>query len=804
MISRWHSRWRRARSLFSRSEWASRLLKLPRFADDGAPGLVMIQIDGFSHLELQRALKKKEMPFLARLLKREHYEARRLYSGLPSNTPAMQGELFYGVPGAVPAFGFFNRECGRLCKMFEGDMARRVEAELASKGEPLLKGGTSYSNIYTGGASEARWCFASLGWGNSTKAPGPALLVLLALLHAYGFARAAAYGFAELGVAFWDAVKGIRRGEQAGEELKFIFSRMCVCILLREWITEAAKMDVARGMPIVHLNFVGYDEQAHRRGPDSAFAHWTLKGIDDSIKRVWRAAKVSRRRQYEVWVYSDHGQIHSYPYRRTTGRSLGEAVWDYWHGDPAPEDKKEGDAAMLRARLLGGRKLQRLFPAEKPAAGAPAFPIVADFGPLALVYLGEHDPARRAALARRLVEEGQVPMALESSSEPLRGWTKEGEFILHRDAESLLGNHPFREQVLEDLERLRKHADAGDLALFGWKHGIERPVTFALENGSHGGISPEECSAFVVLPRYLERELLPLGGLRPVDLHRAAMVFTGRQPSPAIVHKAVHDQAPASHAARPELRVMTYNVHSCIGLDRRHDPRRIAGVIAHYHPDVVALQELEAGHPRTGGLHQAKRIAELLQYEYHFHAVRELDDEQFGNAILSRYPMRLLRAGGLPSLAGRRGAEQRGGLWVEVDVDGFPVQVLNTHLGLWPRERIAQARALWGDRWLGSRPAKTPLVICGDLNCGPRSPAYRALKRDLVDCQLASPKRRPANTWFTRLPLARLDHILVSAPLAVRQVQVPSFNLAMMASDHFPVVADIILRPEERGGPHVA
>jgi endonuclease/exonuclease/phosphatase family metal-dependent hydrolase len=385
----------------------------------------------------------------------------------------------------------------------------------------------------------------------------------------------------------------------------------------------------------------------------------------------------------------------------------------------------------------------------------------------------------------------------------MRGWNSDGEFVLPRDADAILGNHPFREQVLADLDRLRRHVYAGDLVLFGWKPGIEKPITFAIENGSHGGISPEECSAFIALPRYLERELLVPGLLRPSDLHRAALILTGRMSPEAV-------PSPLQPVARSEIRVMTYNVHSCIGMDRRHDPRRIARVIAHYHPDIVAMQELETGHGRSGKEHQARRIAEILQYEYHFHAVRELEDEQFGNAVLSRFPMKLLRAGGLPSPTTRRSAEHRGALWVEVDVQGTPVQVLNTHLGLWPRERIEQARALWGERWLGGRRGDAPLIVCGDLNCGPHSAAYRELRRSLVDCQLGPKGRRPRNTWFTRLPLARLDHIFLSPELEVRQVQIPSFHLAVMASDHFPVVADITLprgrkdTESKAGGSHVA
>ena len=67
-------------------------------------------------------------------------------------------------------------------------------------------------------------------------------------------------------------------------------------------------MDISRGLPIIHINFLGYDEQSHRRGPHSRFAHWTLKGIDDAIARLWRAANHAAWRHYEVWVYSDHGQ----------------------------------------------------------------------------------------------------------------------------------------------------------------------------------------------------------------------------------------------------------------------------------------------------------------------------------------------------------------------------------------------------------------------------------------------------------------------------------------------------------------
>ena len=91
-------------------------------------------------------------------------------------------------------------------------------------------------------------------------------------------------------------------------------------------LPSVRKIDVARGLPVIHLNFLGYDEQAHRRGPSSLFAHWTLKGIDDAIARIWRAAQRSAHRHYDVWVYSDHGQEEVKPYHVLYDRSIEDAV----------------------------------------------------------------------------------------------------------------------------------------------------------------------------------------------------------------------------------------------------------------------------------------------------------------------------------------------------------------------------------------------------------------------------------------------------------------------------------------------
>jgi endonuclease/exonuclease/phosphatase family metal-dependent hydrolase len=246
---------------------------------------------------------------------------------------------------------------------------------------------------------------------------------------------------------------------------------------------------------------------------------------------------------------------------------------------------------------------------------------------------------------------------------------------------------------------------------------------------------------------------------------------------------------------------MTYNVHSCVGMDGRHDLERIARVISQSHPDMVALQELEHGQARSKGVHQAKEIAQRLQFEFHYHVVREMADERFGNAILSRYPMHLIRAAGLPGTEGRQLGETRGAMWVGMKGESGPFQLLNTHLGLRSRERIEQVRAILGPLWLGGRDRDIPLILCGDLNCGPNSLEYKELAKEFSDCQMQLHGHKPRNTWMSHLPLRRIDHILVSASLAARHIEVPTSFQVRMASDHLPLVAEIAFG---KGGEHVA
>jgi endonuclease/exonuclease/phosphatase family metal-dependent hydrolase len=393
----------------------------------------------------------------------------------------------------------------------------------------------------------------------------------------------------------------------------------------------------------------------------------------------------------------------------------------------------------------------------------------------------------RDAVARELARTHKVPLVLSMAGPgSLRARTDSGEFHLPQDRAALFGaNHPFLDSIGEDLVRLCEHAEAGDLVLLGWRDGVA-PMTFAVENGAHAGTSPEETNGFALLPQDAPLTAREHAYLRPLDLRHAVLQHLGRADP---VPRAVRSR---TAAARTDLlRVMTYNVHSCIGMDGKLDAQRIARVIARARPDVVALQELDAGRVRSLGMDQAHLIARYLEMEFHFHPAMHLEEERYGDAILTHLPQRLVKAGPLPGLADKPHLEPRGALWVAIDLHGSEVQILSTHLGLNPRERVGQIEALLGSDWLAHPQCRAPVILCGDFNALPSSPVCRRLSGTLKDAQIQAQHHRPRATFSSRMPSMRIDHIFISPGLEVTGIEVPNSELARVASDHLPLLAEI-------------
>ncbi|MFT4993833.1 MAG: hypothetical protein ACI965_000854, partial [Paraglaciecola sp.] len=544
MIYRLEVWYRIVRRWFNRSEWMLYLLGLEKQATTASKtGLLIIQIDGLSQPQLQTALGNKRLPFLHKLINAEHYHLHDLYCGAPSTTPAVQAELFYGVKGAVPAFSFKSQDSHEVVRMDRYQAAFDVEQRLKKQGEPLLKGGSSYSNIYQGGAHEANFCSSSIGWSGLMNMASPLNILVFILLNLYSFVRVGMLMVLEFLLAFIDFCRGIIGRRDLLRELQFVPTRVAISILLRELVTIGAKLDVARGLPIIHLNFLGYDEQAHRRGPSSKFAHWSLKGIDDAIGRIWRAAKSSSSREYEVWIYSDHGQEETVPYERLYGEPVGEAItraFSPFNGAKIGHQSVSQAAGIesQRAKYIGGGWFQKLLPFRHDVQALPgteqhcaAQLTVTSMGPMGSIYLPQRlRSAERETLAKALIADAKIPLVLASVAKgQVKAWNEKGVYQLPEDGAKIFGEqHPYLHGVIEDMIQLCQHPEAGELLISGWS--VDKPYcTFAMENGSHGGPGVQETQAFALLPS--DTPLPPRNRhyLRPLDLYEVGLQTLGRK-----------------------------------------------------------------------------------------------------------------------------------------------------------------------------------------------------------------------------------------------------------------------------------
>jgi endonuclease/exonuclease/phosphatase family metal-dependent hydrolase len=236
------------------------------------------------------------------------------------------------------------------------------------------------------------------------------------------------------------------------------------------------------------------------------------------------------------------------------------------------------------------------------------------------------------------------------------------------------------------------------------------------------------------------------------------------------------------------LRVITYNIHRCIGVDRKVSLVRISDAISVHQPDVVALQEVDFGQVRPARYDQAAKIAERLNFSPIW-----IERERCGNAILSRYPMKMVKAGGLHKPRRWHAIARRGALWVEVEAYGTSIQVINTHLGLTPASRLNQARLLVGQDWLGSPECRPPVILCGDFNTQSGSTVFRLFEGRFRKVGGNTVRGQAEKTWPSAHPMIGIDHMFISGDLAVETVTVPVNGTVRMASDHLPLFAEISL-----------
>jgi endonuclease/exonuclease/phosphatase family metal-dependent hydrolase len=235
-----------------------------------------------------------------------------------------------------------------------------------------------------------------------------------------------------------------------------------------------------------------------------------------------------------------------------------------------------------------------------------------------------------------------------------------------------------------------------------------------------------------------------------------------------------------------DVRVVTYNIHRSRGLDRRTRPDRIAAVLSALDPDIVALQEVIG--PGLSGPGHAQELGAALGMGWVMAPTRELRRHQFGNVVLSRFP---IKDHAQLDLSWKT-CEARNGQRVSIEIGSAGLlHVYNVHLGTALLERRYQAPRLAA--WVHDRRVSGPKIVLGDFNEWGRGLVADILAERLqtVDLFRFLKRRRTYPGFF---PVLHLDHIYYEGDIEVRHVQLPRTRPALVASDHLPLVADVRVR----------
>ena len=238
------------------------------------------------------------------------------------------------------------------------------------------------------------------------------------------------------------------------------------------------------------------------------------------------------------------------------------------------------------------------------------------------------------------------------------------------------------------------------------------------------------------------------------------------------------------------FRLLTYNMHKGIGgIDRRYAPERIIQVIEHCHPDVVMLQEVDEGVPRSKHDRQVDLLADALEMRHRvFQPNVRLKHGRYGNAILSRFQLSDFRDIDLTIPLKKRRQALVAHCRIRCAGHSHTIVLLNVHLGLAGFERTIQIRRILSSDLLRHVHHDTGVVIAGDFN-----DVWGTVGRRLFEPAAFHSACGSRRTFPAVMPVRSLDRVYYRGSLSVHHSFASHTQTARHASDHLPLVVDFDL-----------
>ncbi len=506
--------------------------------DRPGPGFVIIQIDGLSEPILRNALRTGYMPFVNDWLHSGSHRLGRYEALAPSMTSAGQVGIMHGVQPGIPAFRWWEKDRNHLMVSNRPADAFEIERRATNERDLLRDGGTSISNLVSGGASRAIATTSQLAEGGQGLQMNSFSLFLV---NPYNVTRGLVQFTSCIINEYFQArrqrVRDIKPRIDRG--MPFPFLKAATTTIMRDMLVDLVIGEMSRGTPIIYADYLGYDEVAHHVGPERPEAMQQLDQADRMLRSLARAA-ADAPREYHFILLSDHGQTQGAPFEDRYGISLEQLTRSLMEGSVTSLDatndveswgpvntflteasRTPGATGKMVSRALrsetseGAVQLQhhaetRSDPGAVDTGGIPDL-VVAASGNLANIYLTQ--------IPQRVSLEGIARL----HPQLLPGLVRhEGiGFIMVRSEEHgplVIGRHGVHHleggkiEGEDPLRHFGKHAAANLRQLDGYQHvgdvlvssmydpSTDEIAPFEHQVGAHGGLGGMQTKAFVMYP----------------------------------------------------------------------------------------------------------------------------------------------------------------------------------------------------------------------------------------------------------------------------------------------------------------
>lgn len=315
---------------------------------------IIIQIDALPYSIIKRFLKKGSCKFMNRLIEKEGYHLHKFNCGIPTGTPFVQAGIMYNDNSMIPGFRFVDKKKRKLITFGSPISAKYAEERFFRNKKGLLKGGSSYANCLSGGASRSLMTISTMLKNSRPKRSKKGNRWLFLFFYPTSTLRIIYYTIAELWIevisliihSFMHLLKS--KQKKAIFNMRIPLRKFFLNVLLVELITIDVIRDIKQGIPKIYANYINFDDISHLRRPNSLAARFMVRALDRRIKRIYRHA----REKYDFFILSDHGQVDAVPFAAMQGMTLKEFVLTCAKEKRfgLPEDRKKKPSLISLAR----------------------------------------------------------------------------------------------------------------------------------------------------------------------------------------------------------------------------------------------------------------------------------------------------------------------------------------------------------------------------------------------------------------------------------------------------------------------